>query len=129
LSALASAQAAAGRFDQARDCVSEALDRIQRTKERWAEAELHRTAGELALAADRNLKEAEALFHRSLAIAREQNARSMELRAAISLARLWRDQGERGRARELLAPIYGRFTEGFDTADLQEAKTLLTGSG
>jgi len=110
-------------------CLSQALDHIQKTKESWSESELHRTAGELALEADRNMADAEAHFHRSLAIAREQNARSLELRAAMSLARLWRDQGERDRPRELLAPIYNWFTEGFDTPDLKEARTLLTELG
>jgi class 3 adenylate cyclase/predicted ATPase len=129
LSALARTQAASGRFDQARSCLSQALDHIQKTKESWSESELHRTAGELALEADRNMADAEAHFHRSLAVAREQNARSLELRAAMSLARLWRDQGERDRPRELLAPIYNWFTEGFDTPDLKEARTLLTELG
>jgi predicted ATPase len=69
--------------------------------------------------------QAEACFQQALAIARRQQARSLELRAAMSLARLWQQQGKRAEARELLAPIYGWFTEGFDTADLQEAKALL----
>ena len=69
--------------------------------------------------------QAEACFQQALAIARRQQAKSWELRAAVSLSRLWQQQGKRDEARELLAPIYGWFTEGFDTADLQEAKTLL----
>ena len=69
--------------------------------------------------------EAEACFHQALDIARHQQAKSLELRAAMSLARLWQRQGKRAEARELLAPVYGWFTEGFDTADLQEAKALL----
>jgi predicted ATPase len=70
-------------------------------------------------------KEAEACFQRALDVARRQEAKSLELRAAMSLSRLWQHQGKRAEARELLAPIYGWFTEGFDTADLQEAKALL----
>jgi predicted ATPase len=72
-----------------------------------------------------NLAKAEAYFEQALAVARAQKARSWELRAAMSMARLWRDQGKRAEARALLAPVYGWFTEGFDTLDLKEAKTLL----
>jgi predicted ATPase len=68
---------------------------------------------------------AEAYFERALTVARQQQAKSWELRAAMSMARLWRDQGKRGEAHDLLAPVYGWFTEGFDTLDLQEAKKLL----
>ena len=70
-------------------------------------------------------EKAEAYFDRALAVARQQQAKSWELRAAMSMARLWRDQGKRDEARELLAPVYGWFTEGFDTLDLKEAKALL----
>jgi predicted ATPase len=93
---------------------------------RSAEAELYRVKGELLLSesAD-NHSEAEACFRQSLDIARGQQAKWWELRAAISLSRLWRQQGKRQEARELLAPVYAWFTEGFDTADLQEAKALL----
>jgi hypothetical protein len=90
------------------------------------EAELHRLKGTLLL---RQLvldeSQAEAFFHQALAIARRQQARSLELRAAMSLARLWQRQGQRTAAYELLAPVYAWFTEGFDTSDLQEAKALL----
>ena len=72
-----------------------------------------------------NEREAEACFHQALDVARRQQAKSLELRAAMSLSRLWQQQGKRDEARELLAPVYGWFTEGFDTADLQEAKALL----
>ena len=72
-----------------------------------------------------NTAKAEAYFERALAVARQQQAKSWELRAAMSMARLWRDQGKRQEARNLLAPIYGWFTEGFDTSDLKEAKALL----
>jgi predicted ATPase len=94
--------------------------------ERFTEAERHRLKGQLLLrqaAADE--AEAEACFHQALDIARRQQAKSWELRAAMSLSRLWQRQGRRTEARELLAPIYGWFTEGFDIADLQEAKALL----
>ena len=93
---------------------------------RWWEAELHRLRGELLLQhAVTQPEEAEACFQQALAVARRQQAKSLELRPAMSLSRLWQQQGKRAEARELLAPIYGWFTEGFDTADLQEAKALL----
>ena len=83
-------------------------------------------AGEITFChQDRDAAKAEAYFERALAIARQQQAKSWELRAAMSLARLWRDQGKVQQARELLAPVYGWFTEGFDTRDLKEAKALL----
>jgi predicted ATPase len=94
--------------------------------ERWFEAEIHRTAGEIALMEpEPDAAKAEAYFERALAVARKQQAKSFELRAAMSMARLWRDRGKRDEARELLAPIYGWFTEGFDTLDLKQAKGLL----
>jgi predicted ATPase len=96
------------------------------TKEKWCEAEIRRTAGEIALMSpERNTTKAEAYFQRALTVARQQQAKSWELRAAMSLARLWRSQGKVQQARELLAPVYGWFTEGFDTRDLKEAKALL----
>ncbi|MGC2078216.1 MAG: hypothetical protein WA728_19715 [Xanthobacteraceae bacterium] len=92
----------------------------------WIEAEVHRTGGEIALLSpDPDATKAEAYFDRALMVARQQQAKSWELRAAMSMARLWRDQGKPQQARELLAPIYGWFTEGFDTHDLKEAKALL----
>ena len=96
-------------------------------RRRWWEAELYRLRGELLLQQLRwhSQEEAEACFQQALAVARRQQAKSLELRAAMSLSRLWQQQGKRDEARELLAPIYGWFTEGFDTADLQEAKALL----
>ena len=98
----------------------------KRTKERWCEAEVNRIAGEIALKSPKpDAAKAEAYFDRALAVARQQQAKSWELRAAMSMARLWRDQGKRDEARELLAPVYGWFTEGFDTRDLKEAKELL----
>ena len=90
------------------------------------EAEVSRIAGEIASRSpERDAAKPEAYFERALTVAREQQAKSWELRAAMSMARLWRDQGKPQQARELLAPVYGWFTEGFDTLDLKEAKTLL----
>jgi predicted ATPase len=90
------------------------------------EAEVHRMSGEIALLTPRSGRsDAEACFERALAISRQQQAKSFELRAAMSLARLWRDHGKVQQAREVLAPVYGWFTEGFDTRDLKEAKALL----
>jgi predicted ATPase len=106
--------------------LSEALALVEKTGERYYEAELHRLKGELLLQhAAPEVSHAETCFQQSLDIARRQQAKSLELRAAISLSRLWQHQGKRDEARTLLAPIYGWFTEGFDTADLQEAKALL----
>jgi predicted ATPase len=100
--------------------------RLVRTAEGWMEAELHRVRGELLMALPhRDPGEVEACFHRALAVARPQSAKLWGLRAATSLARLWREHGRRAEARELLAPIYGWLTEGFDTADLKGAKELL----
>ena len=97
------------------------------TKEKWWSAEINRVAGEIALMSPEqpDAAKAEAYFERALTVAREQQAKSWELRAAMSMARLWRDQGKPKQAHELLAPVYGWFTEGFDTRDLQEAKALL----
>ena len=101
---------------------------VETTKQRWFEAEVNRMAGEIALKIpEPDAAKAEAYFERALAVAREQQAKSWELRAAMSMARLWRDQGKRNEARDLLAPIYGWFTEGFDTLDLKQAKVLLDG--
>ena len=124
---LARAYAELGRFDEAQRSIGEAISVVETTKETWCEADVQRTAGEIALnSPDRDVVKAEAHFERALAVAREQQAKSWELRASTSLARLWRDQGKRTEARDLLAPIYGWFTEGFDTPDLKEAKALLT---
>jgi predicted ATPase len=99
---------------------------IKRIKETWCEAEVHRTAGEIMLRApERDAAKAEEYFNHALTVARRQEAKTWELRAAMSMARLWRDQGKRDKACELLAPVYEWFTEGFDTRDLKEAKTLL----
>jgi class 3 adenylate cyclase/predicted ATPase len=106
--------------------LDEAMARVDRLDERWFEAELHRLKGEALLAGSpERAAEAEACYHQALAVARDQGARLWELRAATSFARLRTDQGKRAEAYDLLAPIYGWFTEGFDTADLKEAKALL----
>jgi predicted ATPase len=126
LSLLARAYAELDQFDDAWRCISEATTAVETTKERWCEAEVNRMAGEIALKSPQpDTAKAEAYFERALAVARAQQAKSWELRAAMSMARLWRDQGKRQQAHDLLAPVYSWFTEGFDTLDLKEAKTLL----
>jgi predicted ATPase len=104
--------------------IAEAIKLAETTQERWAEAEMHRVQGTLLLSVHEHAA-AEESYCRALTVARRQNAKLWELRAALDLARLWRDQGKRTEARELLAPIYGWFTEGFDTPVLQDAKALL----
>jgi predicted ATPase len=126
LAQLAKTHAELGQFKEAWRCITEATTTIEVTKERWNEAELNRVAGEIALKSpERDTAKAEMYFERAIEIARQQQAKSWELRAAMSLARLWRSQGKVQQARELLAPVYGWFTEGFDTRDLKEAKALL----
>jgi class 3 adenylate cyclase/predicted ATPase len=126
LSLLARAYAELCQFDNAWHCIGEAMTAAETTKDTLFEAETHRTAGEIALMSpEPNAAKAEAYCELALAVAHKQQAKSLELRAAMSLARLWRDQGKPQQARELLAPVYGWFTEGFDTLDLKEAKTLL----
>ena len=126
LSWLAVAQSRAGHFDEAWGCIDEAITLTERTNERWFEAEVHRIAGEIALKSPgRDEVKAKTHYDHGLVVARQQEARSWELRAAMSLARLWRDQGKQDEARDLLAPVYNWFTEGFDTLDLKEAKALL----
>jgi predicted ATPase len=99
---------------------------VQHTGERWFEAELHRLKGEVLLSlSKRDGAEAESSFKRAIQVARGHGAKMWELRAATSLARLWADQGRRADAHDLLAPVYGWFTEGFDAADLKDAKALL----
>jgi predicted ATPase len=122
----AMAHAELDQFDDAWRCFGEAIAALEATKEKWCEAEVYRAAGEIALRSPHNdAVKAEAYFERALTISREQQAKSWELRAAMSMARLWRDQGKRQQGHELLAPVYGWFTEGFDTLDLKGAKTLL----
>ena len=123
---LARTYAKVGKFDDAWRCIGEATTAIETRKEAWCEADVNRIAGEIALRPPTgDLLKAQAYFERAVAVARQQQAKSWELRAAMSLARLWRDQGKRKEARELLAPVYGWFTEGFDTRDLKEAKAFL----
>ena len=126
LSWLARTYAKLGKFDDAWRCIGEAVTAIETRKETWCEAEVNRIAGEIALGSPAgDLLKAQAYFERALAFAQQQQAKSFELRAAVSLARLWRSQGKVQQARGLLAPVYGWFTEGFDTRDLKEAKALL----
>ena len=126
LSYLARASAEVGQVDDGRRCIEEAMTAVETTKERWYEAEVNRMAGEIALLSPKpDVAKAEACFERALAVARKQQAKSWELRAAMSMARLWGDQGRRQQAHKLLAPVYGWFSEGFDTHDLRKAKDLL----
>jgi predicted ATPase len=115
-------------LDYAMSLFADALTRVEQTGERWFEPELHRLRGEALLKSnDPPFADTEAEFQRALALARDQEARFWELRASVSLARLWRDDARLNEARELLAPVYGWFPEGFDTPDLKEAKALLDG--
>jgi predicted ATPase len=126
ITSLRSAYADLGQLDDARRCIDDAIEKVESSKEKWCEAEVHRIAGEIALKSPGpDMEKAERYFDRALAGARQQQAKWWELRAAISMALLWRDQAKSQQARELLAPIYGWFTEGFDTLDLKEAKALL----
>jgi predicted ATPase len=126
LALLADAYGTMGQPEAGLTVLAEALTLTDTTGERWYEAELYRLKGTLLLQqSSDNQADAETCFHHALDLARHQQAKSFELRVATSLARLWQQQGKRTAAHELLAPIYGWFTEGFDTADLQEAKALL----
>jgi class 3 adenylate cyclase/predicted ATPase len=130
LSYLAMAYATLDQFEEAWRCIDGALTAVKTTKERWCEADIHRIAGELTLLSpEPNAAGAEAHFERALTVAREQRAKSWELRAAMSMARLWHKQGKRQQACDLLAPVYDWFTEGFETLDLRAAKTLLDDLG
>jgi class 3 adenylate cyclase/predicted ATPase len=126
LSYLARAYTELGKFEDAWRCIGEAMTVMETTKEKWCEAEVRRVAGEIALKSpEPDATKAQAYFERALSVARAQQAKSWELRAATSMARLWRDQGKPRQASELLTPVYSWFTEGFDTRDLEEAKALL----
>jgi predicted ATPase len=121
---LAAACEIAGQIEEASTLLDEALQIAERTGERWLAAELNRHKGQLLLRQG-HTEAAEELYRKALRIAEEQEAKLWELRATMSLARLRRDQDRRPEARDLLAPVYGWFTEGFDTADLKEAKALI----
>jgi predicted ATPase len=127
LALLAEVHGDLGRPAEGLEVVQEGLDHAAQTGERFYEAELHRLRGELLLRSPGGEASAEGCFLRAIELARSQGAKSWELRAATSLARLWADEGKRAQADALLAPVYGWFTEGFDTADLKEAKALLEG--
>jgi predicted ATPase len=123
---LASAHAELDHFDDAWRHIDEAMRAVEATKATWCEAEIHRASGEIALKLPTpDAAKAETCFERALAIAREQQAKSWELRAAMSMARLWRDQSKRLQAVNVLAPVYGWFRQGLDSRDLKEAKALL----
>jgi len=124
LALLARAYEITGQIKEAMTQLNDALQVVERTDERWFEAELYRQKGHLLLRQG-HAEAAEELYRKALGIAQEQKAKLWESRAAVSVARLWCDQGRRGEARDLLAPVYGWFTEGFDTPDLIEAKELL----
>jgi predicted ATPase len=126
LSYLAWCSAELDLFEDAWSCIEHALAAAESSKQRWWQAETNRIAGEVELRSPSSDEEkAQAYFERALSIAREQQTKSWELRAAMSMARLWRDRGRRKEAYSLLAPICGWFTEGFNTLDLKEAKALL----
>jgi predicted ATPase len=134
LALLASAYGKAGQVQAGLSVLAEALAMVDKTGERFYEAELHRLEGELMLQGPSihtdgraNAEEAEACFHKAIAIAHRQDAKSLELRALLSLTRLWQQQGKTAQARQKLAEIYDAFTEGFETADLRQAKVLLDG--
>ena len=126
LALLAEAYGQAGQPDLGLPCLAEALTLMEATEERWWEAEVHRLKGELLLRLPLpDIPQATACFSQALDVARRQQARALELRAALSLGRLWQQQGKRDQVRQLLTEVYGCFTEGFETPDLQEAKALL----
>jgi adenylate cyclase len=127
LALLAGAYGIVGQTAEGLDAIAEALAQVASTKERFYEAEIYRVKGELLLkhGGPDGAAGAETCFRQALDTSRVQNAKSWELRAATTLARLWTDQGKRAQARDLLAPVYGWFTEGFDTPDLKDAKALL----
>jgi class 3 adenylate cyclase/predicted ATPase len=130
LALLAEVYGKAGQAEEGLAALAEALAVVDKNGERFYEAELYRLKGELTLqtsvqSREPRVKEAEACFHQAIDIARRQQTKSLELRAVMSLARLWQQQGKKDEARQMLAEIYGWFTEGFDTADLKDAEALL----
>jgi predicted ATPase len=123
---LAEACAWSGRIDEARQALADAFAEVRKTEERWWDAELHRLQGELLRSESINCGvEAEACFHRAIEAARGQHAKSLELRAAMSLGRLWRDEGRRADAHQLVKEVHDWFTEGFDIADVRDAESLM----
>lgn len=123
---LAETHLAAGQIDDAKVASGQAKDIVEATNERWMEADIYRLEGDIIMCeSPKHVNEAESCYTKALKLARGEQARSLELRAATSLARLWEDQGKREKAADVLAPIYEWFTEGFDTADLKRAKMLL----
>ena len=126
LDMLAEAYGKAGQANEGLSILAEALAHVDKTGEHYYEAELHRLKVELLLLqSSNNHLEAETCFHQAISIAQNQSAKSWELRSVTSLSRLWQSQGKRAEAQQLLSEIYGWFTEGFDTADLKDAKALL----
>jgi predicted ATPase len=126
LGLLANAYRQAGQVNEGLAVLDEALAAVDKTGGRWAEVELHLLKGELLMRqAVSNAQQAEICFRQALAVAGHQQAKSLELRTAMSLSRLWQQQGKQAEARRLLSDIYGWFTEGLDTADLKQAKALL----
>ena len=125
LALLGEACGAAGQLAEGLSLLAEALAFAEQSGERFYEAEIYRLRGELLLQSEAPQAEVEECFHQAIKVAQRQQAKSPELRAVMSLARLWQRQGKREEARQMLTEIYGWFTEGFDTADLQEAKALL----
>ncbi len=131
LALLAEAYGKMGQAEEGLTVLAEALAAMNKSRERWYEAELYRLKGELTLQSkvpgqkSKVEEEAEECFHKAIEIARRQQAKSLELRAGMSVSRLWQQQGKKNEARQMLAEIYNWFTEGFDTKDLQEAKALL----
>ena len=130
LSVLAEVYGQAGQPEAGLQAVVEALTLVETTEERWWEAELSRLKGTLLLQLPTpDVDQAGDCFQQALDVARRQQAKALELRATLSLSRLWQQQGKREAAQQVLAPVYGWFTEGVDTADLQEAKALLEALG
>jgi predicted ATPase len=125
LALLAEAYGSTGQAEEGLNVLAEALAFVRSSNERYYEAEIYRLKGELLLMQGGDETEAEASFHKAIEVARRQSAKSWELRATVSLCRLWQKQGRRDEARQMLAEIYGWFTEGFDTPDLKEAQALL----
>jgi predicted ATPase len=125
---VAHAYAEIGQFEEAWRCIDEAINAVETTKEKWCRADILRIVGEIALMSpERDAVKAARYAEQALVVAREQHAKSWELRVAISIACLWNGQGRRQQARDFIAPVYGWFTAGLETLDLMQAKALLDG--